>query len=48
MVGEGALAKVSKILKTSGAISPRHIGVAAEAAAAALFARFGFDVSVSL
>lgn len=46
MVGEGALAKVSKILKTSGAISPRHIGVASEAAAAALFARFGFDVSV--
>ncbi|MBN3753263.1 hypothetical protein G3N95_09930 [Paraburkholderia sp. Tr-20389] len=27
-------------------VSPRHIGVAAEAAAAALFARIGYDVSV--
>lgn len=27
-------------------VSPRHIGVAAEAAAAALFARVGYDVSV--
>jgi len=39
---------LSKFFKTSGAISPRHIGVAAEAAAAALFARFGCDVSVQL